>query len=131
MRTLSNDERARYAVERALDQILAESFPASDPPSWTLGISRPEPVRRVSKVEARADDGANGDHRELGSIDILDVSLPPDTGRPFLRAMASLAGAAGIALLVPFAILLLGLPVALVVRGIAEAIGWLSARMVG
>jgi hypothetical protein len=45
--------------------------------------------------------------------------------------MASLAGAAGIALLVPFVILLVGLPVALVVRGIAEAIGWLLARMVG
>lgn len=131
VRPVSNDERARYAAERELDQILADSFPASDPPSWTLGISRPEPVRRVSKVEARADDGAKGDHREPGRIDILDVSLPPDTGRPFLRAMASLAGAAGIALLVPFVILLVGLPVALVVRGIAEAIGWLLARMVG
>jgi hypothetical protein len=114
-----------------LDQILADSFPASDPPSWTLGISRPEPVRRVSKVEARADDGAKGDHREPGRIDILDVSLPPDTGRPFLRAMASLAGAAGIALLVPFVILLVGLPVALVVRGVAETLSWLLARMVG
>ena len=131
MRPVSNDERARYAAERALDQILAESFPASEPPSWTLGISRPEPVRRVSKGEARADDGAKGDHRELVRIEILDVPLPPDTRRLFLRAMASLAGAAGIALLAPFAILLLGLPVALVVRGIAEAIGWLSARMVG
>jgi hypothetical protein len=42
-----------------------------------------------------------------------------------------MAGAAGIALLVPFAILLIGLPIALVVRGIAEAIGWLLARIVG
>lgn len=131
VRPVSSDERARYAAERALDQILADSFPASDPPSWTLGISRPEPVRRASKVEARADDGAKGDYRELGRIDVLDVSFPPDTGRPFLRAMASLAGAAGIALLVPVVILLVGLPVALVVRGIAEAIGWLLARMVG
>lgn len=131
VRPVSNDERARYAAERALDQILADSFPASDPPSWTLGISRPEPVRRASKVEARADDGAKGDHREPGRIDILDVSLPPDTGRPFLRAMASLAGAAGIALLVPFVILLVGLPVALVVRGVAETLSWLLARMVG
>lgn len=64
-------------------------------------------------------------------MDILDVSLPRDMGRPFLRALASLAGAAGIALLVPFVILLVGLPVALVVRGIAEAVGWLLVRIVG
>lgn len=64
-------------------------------------------------------------------MDILDVSLPRDMGRPFLRALASLAGAAGIALLVPFVILLVGLPVALVVRGIAEAVGFLLVRIVG
>ncbi len=131
VRQMSSDERARYAAERALDQILADSFPASDPPSWTLGVSRPEPIRRASSVEARAGDGAKGDQREPGRMDILDVSLPRDTGRPFLRALASLAGAAGIALLVPFVILLVGLPVALVVRGIAEAVGFLLVRIVG
>jgi hypothetical protein len=116
-------------VARIYEQILADSFPAGDPPSWTLGVSRPEPIRRASSVEARP--GAKSDHREAGRIDILDVSLPPDTRRPFLRALASLAGAAGIALLVPFVILLVGLPVALVVRGIAGAIGWLLTRIVG
>lgn len=131
VRQMSSDERARYAAERALDQILADSFPASDPPSWTLGVSRPEPIRRASSVEARAGDGAKGDQREPGRMDILDVSLPRDMGRPFLRALASLAGAAGIALLVPFVILLVGLPVALVVRGIAEAVGFLLVRIVG
>jgi hypothetical protein len=62
--------------------------------------------------------------------DVIDVSLPR-TKRTFVQALASLAGAAGIALLVPFAILLIGLPVALVIRGIAEAIGWLLARIAG
>jgi hypothetical protein len=28
------------AAERALDAVLADSFPASDPPPWTLGVSR-------------------------------------------------------------------------------------------
>jgi hypothetical protein len=111
-----------------LDEILADSFPASDPPSWTLGVSRPEPVRGASAVEGRAGEGARPDHRGSPRIDILDDPVKCDTGRPFLRAMASLAGAAGIALLFPFGILLVGLPVALVVRGVAEAIGWLLIR---
>jgi hypothetical protein len=30
--------------ERAIDAILADSFPASDPPPWTLGVSSRAPV---------------------------------------------------------------------------------------
>ena len=131
VRPAASDERARYAAERALDQVLADSFPASDPPPWTLGVTRPEPARRASSSEARAGGPAKSDHLELGKIDVLDVSFPPDTRWPFLRALASLAGAAGIALLVPFVILLVGSPVALAVRGIADAIGWLLGWIVG
>ena len=127
----STDPRRENGLDELVEETSEESFPASDPPSWTLGVAGPEPVRQASSVEARAGDGAKGDYREPGRIDILDVSLPRDTGRPLLRALASLAGAAGIALLVPFVILLVGLPVALAARGIEEAIGWLLARIVG
>lgn len=43
----------------------------------------------------------------------------------------SLAGAAGIALLVPLVILLIGMPIALAVRGVVEAGSWLLALIFG
>ena len=41
--------------------------------------------------------------------------------------LASLAGASGIAVLIPVAILILGIPIALAARGAFEAVGWLAA----
>ena len=35
----SQANQHRLAAERALDAVLADSFPASDPPSWTLGVT--------------------------------------------------------------------------------------------
>jgi hypothetical protein len=64
--------------------------------------------------------------RERGSglADVVDVSRPTRGGRTFLQGLASLAGAAGIALAFPFVILLIGLPIALIVRGLLEVVGW-------
>ena len=39
----SHPRQAR-AAERAIDDVLADSFPASDPPSWNPGITRPDPA---------------------------------------------------------------------------------------
>ena len=127
----STDQRARYEAERALDQVLADSFPASDPPSWTLGVGQPSSgsTESAESADVTAKEKRDGDAINVKS-DVIDVSVPR-TKRTFLQVLVSLAGAAGIALLVPFVILLIGLPVALVIRGIAEAVGWLLARMVG
>ncbi|MQA31528.1 MAG: hypothetical protein GEU82_17110 [Luteitalea sp.] len=112
--------RNRLAAERAMDEVLAESFPASDPPSWNPGVARPDPVGHGGHVGRRA---APSDL--VTGADIIDVSRPGRRERTFLEGLVSLAGAGGIALLVPVAILLVGLPVALAVRGLLETISWL------
>jgi len=39
----AGDKQARLAAEQAMDEVLADSFPASDPPSWNPGVIRPHP----------------------------------------------------------------------------------------
>jgi hypothetical protein len=53
---------------------------------------------------------------------VIDLARPDLT---LVQALLSLSGAVGLALLVPFAILLVGLPVALAVRGLLEVVLWL------
>jgi hypothetical protein len=75
---------------------------------------------RVSGQILRTDAGESGNRLS----DVIDVSGPTLGGRTFLQRLVSLAGAAGIALGVPLVILLIGLPVALAVRGVLEVVGW-------
>jgi hypothetical protein len=51
------------------------------------------------------------------------VSLPP-TERSVIQLLISLAGAVGVVLMVPFVILLIGLPFVLVLRVLLNAISW-------
>lgn len=44
-----------------------------------------------------------------------------------MSMVGSFVAAIGIVLLVPFVFLLVGLPIVLVVRGLIEAMGWLSS----
>jgi hypothetical protein len=44
--------RRRLAAERAIDDVLQDSFPASDPPSWNPGIARPDPSVRESSARS-------------------------------------------------------------------------------
>jgi hypothetical protein len=62
-----------------------------------------------------------------GASGITEVSGLIGAERTFLDGLVSLTGATGIALLVPFGILLVGLPIALAVRGVLELFGWLFA----
>lgn len=120
----SDKRRLRVAVERALDQVLADSFPASDPPSWNSGIVRPGPRAGVEPHAERFEAIADTAARAVAS-DVLDVSRPSRGDRTFLQGLVSLAGAAGVALLLPFAILVVGLPMVFAVRGVLEVMGWI------
>ena len=111
--------RQRLAAERAIDDVLKDSFPASDPPSWNPGIARLDPSVREPVEDVATLDARTG----VGAIGIIDVSRP-HAERTFLQALVSVGGAAAISLTVPFVILLIGLPVVLAIRGLLEVITW-------
>lgn len=54
----------RLAAERAIDNVLEDSFPASDPPSWNAGVARLEPIglfeRQVSTTTPITNAGDGG-----------------------------------------------------------------------
>lgn len=91
-------------AERQIDEMLANSFPASDPPSWTLTGAETSPVERSATT-----DPAVSAWRALSA------------GRYF-RAMAAVLGAAGLALMVPLFVIVL--PLAIVYRLVLEVTGW-------
>ena len=96
-----------------IDDALAGTVPASDPPAWTPGMARPAP--EIAK--GTTDTG------------VIDVSRPTDEKRKLAQALVSLLGAAGLTLLAPVAVLAVGVPVALAVRGLLEAARWLATMI--
>jgi hypothetical protein len=55
-------------------------------------------------------------------VDVMDAVTSRE--RTLFQVLASLVGAAGVLLMVPVAILLLGLPVVFTVRGLIEVLRW-------
>lgn len=106
---------------QAIDDVLEGTFPASDPPAWTPGMARPAPVTAQPRRGAAPDDtnrAGNG---------VVDVSRPARGGEAVAPALVSLAGAMGLTLVVPAVVLAVGIPVAIAVRGVLEAVERLVA----
>jgi hypothetical protein len=102
--------RAEY--ERELDAAIAGSFPASDPPPWTLGASPwmdfEAPATPVPVPAA---------------IDVVH----DDRGFAGSR-LAGLGEAMAMTAMLPLAILIAGVPVMALVWGIANAVLWITGN---
>ena len=109
---------------QAIDDVLDGTFPASDPPAWTPGMARPAPEIASPAAGPRiVQDQAN----DVQASEVIDVSRPTHSKRTFAQGLVSLIGAAGLALVVPFAMLAVGIPVALGIRGLLELAEWFRA----
>ena len=52
---VASDEAERRRRERQVDDELAQSFPASDPPSWTMGVTPADSDTRDEALGVPAD----------------------------------------------------------------------------
>ena len=65
--------------------------------------------------------------RREEAVDAFAVRVGVTGKRTLGQGLQSLAGAIGVALLFPVAILTIGLPIALAVRLVVDAVAWLTA----
>ena len=105
--------RAEYELE--LDAAIAGSFPASDPPPWTLGAS--------SWMELEAP------IPKTGTAPAVTEVIVRDGYRVGGVRLASLGEAIALSATLPLAILIAGVPVVALIWGIANAVSWLAGNI--
>jgi hypothetical protein len=102
---------SRFEFERSLDRTLSSSFPASDPPPWTLGVPADEDYFSAAPAVAIP-----------AAIDVVMEDGYRFGGMP----VAGLAEAFALAATVPVMILIAGLPVVALIWAVTRAIAWLG-----
>ncbi len=110
---------------QAIDDVLAGTFPASDPPAWTPGVARPAPDATL-RPRAAVPSPPHTTYTRAGVLDVPGSSASEPT---FARVLVTVIGAAGVALLMALALLVIGTPVALGVRGALELAVWVLAMI--
>lgn len=93
----------------------------------TLVRPPPDVTRPVAPTSFEAVAGGRDWSSRPYSEDVIVSYSGLRQKRTLVQQLTSLAAASGIALLVPIAILSIGIPIALAARALAEAVGWLGA----
>jgi hypothetical protein len=105
--------------EQKVDDALIDSFPASDPPPWTFGKVPGSPLEQTQRTMADAPVWSS--HTTV---------IVAGGQRTVWQWMATGLGAIGTGMLIPIAILAIGIPVAVATLILVEVATWLAAQLI-